>query len=209
MSTESSELEEDELPSSIILIDKSSALVDAWCHMFAGVKRVRSVVGDYFQLPSDGIVSPANSFGIMDGGLDLEIRNELGWGIQSELQQRILEKYHGEMPVGCAEILETNHPRWPYMIAAPTMRVPMSVARTLHAYLAFRAILIAIEAWNRNPNTARIDTLVCCGLGTGVGSMASKTCAGQMRMAFQSMVGPPVIGRFESIHEFHRHLISL
>ena len=44
-------------------------------------------------------VSPANSFGIMDGGLDLAIRDQLGLGVQTTLQRAIVERHHGELPI--------------------------------------------------------------------------------------------------------------
>jgi len=194
------------LPSTIYLIDHAPKLVDAWTNSFAKIPEVQPIAGDYFQKPADAMVSPANSFGVMDGGLDLAIRGRLGFGVQAKIQSIIVEKYHGELPVGCAEIVETGHDQWSHLVAAPTMRVPESVAYTLNAYLAFRAILVAIENFNKAAGDRIIDSLVCSGLGAGVGRMSAEKCAGQMLLAYKSMLFPPVIGRFESIHEFHRTL---
>lgn len=72
----------------------------AWQQVFADVKDVEVVEGDYFERSVDAMVSPANSFGIMDGGLDLAIRDALGASIQRRVQQAIIERHHGEMPVG-------------------------------------------------------------------------------------------------------------
>ena len=191
------------LPAKIYLIDQSALLVEAWRAAFAVFPEVEVRAGDYFPQRADAIVSPANSFGIMDGGLDRAIWDQLGHVVQLRIQRVILDKYHGEMPVGAAEIIETNDARWKYMAAAPTMRVPESVTSTLHAYLAFRAILVAIENFNRAAGEKAIDSLVCCGLGTGVGDMSPARCAGQMRLAYKSVISPPMIGGFDSIHEFH------
>src|SRR5580704_8580228 len=125
------------LPATLYLIDRSQELAREWQEQFANCPAVEVFSGDYFQKSADAIVSPANSFGIMDGGLDLALREELGFAVEGRVQQVILDKYHGEMPVGCSEIVETGDSRWRYMIAAPTMRIPESVASTLHAYLAF------------------------------------------------------------------------
>ena len=78
------------------------------------------------------MVSPANSFGFMDGGLDLAIRDALGYGVQKAVQEIIRERHHGELPVGAAEVVETGHASWPFLVVAPTMRVPERVAQTLH-----------------------------------------------------------------------------
>jgi O-acetyl-ADP-ribose deacetylase (regulator of RNase III) len=115
------------------------------------------------------MVSPANSFGMMDGGLDLAIRDQLGFSVERKLQEVIVEKHHGELPVGCAVIVATNDRRWRYLITAPTMRVPEPISFTINAYLAFRALLVAVEKFNGDLGKREIDTLVCCGLGTGIG----------------------------------------
>jgi O-acetyl-ADP-ribose deacetylase (regulator of RNase III) len=199
-------LDEDCLPSKIYLIDTAPRLVEEWRKAFSVFEEVSVLAGGYFQQPADAIVSPANSFGIMDGGLDLAIRDALGVEVQGKVQDVIINKYHGELPVGAAEIVETRDARWPYLVAAPTMRIPEPVAFTFNAYLAFRAILIAIKNFNRDAEKRRIDSVVCSGLGTGIGGMSSEKCARQMRLAYKALLMPAVIGRFESIHQFHVEL---
>lgn len=201
-------LEEVMLPSKILLIDRSQLLVNRWTEQFSDCPGVEAIVGDYFQRPADALVSPANSFGIMDGGLDLAIRDELGFVVESRIQQVILEKHHGELPVGCAEIVATDHPRWRYMVAAPTMRVPEPIPFTINAYLAFRAILLAVENFNKRHGKREIDSLVCCGLGTGIGKVSANKCALQMRMAYHVMKTPSRIPSFHGIHESHQALLQ-
>lgn len=179
------------------LVGRDPALVRAWQRVFEDDDEVTAVEGDYFEHPADAMVSPANSFGIMDGGIDLAIRDALGLGVQTKLQRAIVERWHGELPIGCAEVVETGHERWPYLVAAPTMRVPESVASTLNAYLAFRAVLIACA---RQP---AIRSLVCCGLATGIGRMEPNRCATQMKVAWQHARGPARIPSFKQIHAIH------
>ena len=185
----------------IWLIGRSAALVRAWRQVFEDTEGVEVVEDDYFARPAAAMVSPANSFGIMDGGLDLAIRDALGFGVQRRVQRAIIERHHGELPIGAAEIVETGHERWPLLIVAPTMRVPESVAQTLNAYLAFRAALLACRR-----HAAPIDSLVCCGLGTGIGGMEPHRCAVQMRMALRHVEGPARIPSFEQIHAVHAAL---
>lgn len=201
-------LEEPQLPSKIFLIDRAQLLVDRWREQFSDCPAVEAIAGDYFQRPAHAIVSPANSFGIMDGGLDLAIRDQLGFSVQTRIQEAIVEKYHGELPVGCAEIVPTDDPRWPYMVAAPTMRIPEPISFTIHPYLAFRAILTAVENFNKASAKRRIDSLVCCGLGTGIGKVSANKCALQMRMAYQVMKTPSRIPSFQGIPDFHRALLQ-
>lgn len=196
-----------ELPAKVLLVDRSSAMCAAWRECFEDYEGVEVVEGDYFSRPADAMVSPANSFAIMDGGLDLVIRNMLGFEVQRDAQRLIVERHHGELPIGHAEIVATPHESWPWLVVAPTMRIPENVARTLNAYLAFRAVLLAVARHNRDGDRARIDSIVCSGLATGIGAMEPRRCALQMRMAYRSVLGPARIPSFQQIHEIHDALV--
>jgi O-acetyl-ADP-ribose deacetylase (regulator of RNase III) len=183
----------------VLLVDRAPAMVRAWRTAFEDRDDIEVVEDDYFSRPAEAMVSPANSFGIMDGGLDAAIRDVLGFAVQQRVQRVIVERHHGELPVGVAELVDTNDERWPVLVVAPTMRVPESVNQTLNAYLAFRAALLACKR-------ADIASVVCCGLGTGIGGMAPQRSAVQMRMALLHATGPARIPSFENIHATHRAL---
>ncbi len=191
----------------LILIDQSEALCDAWEEVFDGDNRVEVHCGDFFARPADAMLSPANSFGIMDGGLDLAIRDELGFGVEKRVQQVILESYFGELPVGAAIVVPTGQKRWPHLVSAPTMRIPEPVPYSLNAYLAFRAALVAIWRHNQNREDQHtIKSMVVPGLATGIGRMSPRRCAGQMRVAWRQFRGGPRIPSFDMIHKVHRAL---
>ena len=192
----------------LYLIDSKPELCEKWKQVFSSYPEVEVLTGDYFQQSADAIVSPANSFGIMDGGLDLAIRNELGFQIEIDIQEVILNKYHGEMPIGNAEIINTNHNKWSFLIVAPTMRIPENIGFTLNAYIAFRTILIAINSFNKSNPKRPIKSLVCSGLGTGIGSMEPVKCAAQMRAAYKLIKEPTRISSFEEIHKSHQTLLT-
>lgn len=196
------------LPTRVILVDYRQALVDAWSEAFEPYDTVEAHASDFFAHDADAMVSPANSFGIMDGGLDLAIRETLGGDIQREVQRVILERHHGELPVGAAEIAATGHRRWPFLVVAPTMRVPESVANTVNAYVAFRATLLAVVKHNLVHPDAPIRSLLVPGLGTGVGGMEARRCAAQMRLAYDQVRLPARIPSFGAIRETHRILKS-
>ncbi|MEZ4251850.1 MAG: macro domain-containing protein [Polyangiales bacterium] len=190
----------------LLLVDRSPTLVAAWARRFDDCEDVEVVQGDFFERPAHAMVSPANSFGIMDGGLDLAIRDTLGFQVQDAVRRVILETHHGEMPVGAAEVVATSHASWPFLVVAPTMRVPENVARTTHAYLAFRAALLAVVRFRRAHDT-RIDSLVCPGLGTGIGGMDPDRCATQMFLAYRHVRDPARIPSFAQIHALHDALM--
>jgi O-acetyl-ADP-ribose deacetylase (regulator of RNase III) len=194
------------LPGSILLVDRHPPLCRAWVEAFASFDYVEVVEGDFFARDADAMVSPANSFGIMDAGLDLAIREELGVTIQSMVQKAILERHHGELAVGAAEIVPTLHERWPWLVVAPTMRVPENIGTTLNAYVAFRAILLAIARHNGSNSGKRIRSVLVPGLGTGIGRLDPRRCAAQMRMALDQVSKPARIPSYGLIHELHRKL---
>ena len=193
----------------LYLIDSKPELCEKWRQVFSSYPEVEVLKGDYFQQSADAIVSPANSFGIMDGGLDLVIRDILGFQVERDIQEVILKKYHGEMPVGSAEIININHDKWSYMISAPTMRIPENIAFTLNAYITFRAILIAINSFNESKPKRTIKTLICSGLGTGIGSMEPTKCAAQMRIAYKLIKESARISSFAEIHKTHQSLLEV
>jgi hypothetical protein len=54
------------------LIDRNGELVEAWQKEFEGIDEVHTECGDILKIAENTIVSPANSYGYMDGGIDLE-----------------------------------------------------------------------------------------------------------------------------------------
>jgi O-acetyl-ADP-ribose deacetylase (regulator of RNase III) len=137
----------------------------------------------------DCLVSPANSFGLMDGGVDLAISQFFGPALQARVQHIVLTQYTGEQPVGTSFLVETHHPEHPFVAHTPTMRVPMSIAATDHVYLAMKALLEAVRAFNQQGD--RIQTVLCPGLGTATGRMPVEEAARQMALAYHYYKHPP------------------
>jgi len=176
----------------ILLVDFQQPLIDAWQQAFKNIEDVTVMCHSIFEVPAEAIVSPANSFGYMDGGLDLRISQFFGWHVQERLQALIRSKHHGELLVGQAEIVETDSKPIPYVISAPTMRVPMILGReTINIYLAMRAILLLLKYGTLEDGTEIndvVETVAIPGMGTGVGRVPPDICAKQMKIAFQEVM---------------------
>lgn len=204
----------------IYLRDRNLSIVEAWKQQFSDCENVEISAGDIFGLEEsiDSIVSPANSFGFMNGGIDFIYSLEFGEATVNRLQTKIKKDFKGDLFVGQATIVKTDHNKIPYLISAPTMYVPMVVSGTINSYLAFRAALQAVEDFNKtasftsNPincgsNEIGICSILCPGLGTAVGMMPAMTCAIQMRKAYDVHFGKTL--DFESIDSswgFHERL---
>lgn len=175
----------------LVLVSPEPPLCAAFREQFAGLPGVEVVDGVFETLPAfDCLVSPANSFGLMDGGTDAAIIRFFGEGLQTRVQQRILADYLGEQPVGTSLIVETGHPQHPYLAHTPTMRVPMPVARTDYVYLAMWDMLTAVHRHNRQSEPP-IGVVACPGLGTGIGRMPYAEAARQMALAYRRFLAPP------------------
>ncbi|KAA9332305.1 phage tail protein [Hymenobacter busanensis] len=173
------------------LIDTNSEITDAWSLVFADVPQVSVCHGSIFEHPADAIVSPANSFGFMNGGIDFAISKHLGWHLEKDLQRVIREKYYGELLVGQAEIIETGSPLFPYLIAAPTMRTPMTITRGPNVYQAMKALLLLLRYGKLSTGEAvgdKVQNVAIPGLGTGVGQVRPLVCARQMRIAWEDVM---------------------
>lgn len=168
----------------IKLVYLEEELGNAWINDFAGCKNVTILNGNILETECDAIVSPANSFGFMDGGLDLHISEKFGWHLQDELQAKIASLDEKELLIGKSITLATGNEKIPYLISAPTMRVPMSfnIATSVNSYLAMKAILIACK------NNEIIKTVAIPGLATGCGRMPFHIASNQMFLAYDEII---------------------
>ena len=134
--------------------------------------------GDLLRANVDAVVSPANSFGYLDGGIDLAYRNAFGLGLQRRLQAVIEARFQGELPIGEATLLSTGHSRIKQIIFAPTMRTPSIIDDPNVVYLATKAALRSALA-----APIPIERLGFPGMGTGIGRLDPFESANQMKRA--------------------------
>lgn len=168
----------------IILAALDGKLLDAWTQFFGAEVNVKIVEGDMTKMTCDAMVSPANSFGFMDGGLDYALSERFGWDLEKKLQKQIKELPEGELLVGQAIVLETGDNEVPLLISAPTMRIPtnFNIDTSVNAYLAMKAVLIKAKTDDR------ISSVAIPGLCTGVGRMQPMTAARQMFQAYLEII---------------------
>jgi len=179
----------------IVLASVEPELAEAWERFCGDLEGVSAHRGSILDVHCDAVVSPANSFGFMDGGIDHLYSRHFGWHVQHRLQDAIRTRHHGELLVGHAEIISTDNARIPFVIAAPTMRVPMILRDTVNPYLAARAALLLIKhrkfadgPFAGDAVASVVQTVAFPGLGTGVGKVGPNTCARQVRAAVEEVV---------------------
>lgn len=146
-------------------------------------------------------VSPANSLGFMDGGIDYVLSRVMFPGIEARVKEAIaalgIETLLGRrhLPIGRAVCVPTQHPGV-HLIAAPTMWLPQDVRGTHNAYHAMYAVLTCASA------IPDVNKIVVSGLGTGCGLMSSDVAVSQMRDAYRDFYsGSPARFSAEQIKE--------
>jgi O-acetyl-ADP-ribose deacetylase (regulator of RNase III) len=140
--------------------------------------------GEVQKIPSSKtiFVSPANSLGFMDGGIDYALSREMFPGLQTKVQRKIKElglctglgRHY--LPIGQALTIDLGDSA---VVVAPTMFLPHDVSDTQNAYWSFLAALAAAK--KTHPDWTLVVTSHCCGYG----KMAPTESAKQMRLAWE------------------------
>lgn len=173
------------------LVHPEQEMCDAFHERFAGLPRVRVILGRFEDLePHDCFVTAGNAFGLMTAGIDAAVVRRFGDDLMRRVQQQILNDYYGEQPVGTAFIVPTGDASLPFLAHAPTMRVPSSIGGTDKVYAATWAALLAIQHHNRTAEH-RIEVAAFPAMGTGFGGVPFREAARQMAAAYRHLLEPP------------------
>ena len=164
---------------------------EAFRHPFEGLPGIRVVQASFPDMdPHDCFVTAGNSFGIVTAGIDSAAVHFFSQSLMQRVQYRIMDDYFGEQPVGTAFVVPTDHPDIPFIVHAPTMRVPGSIEGTDKVYLATWAALLTIHAHNRAAER-KIEVAAFPAMGTGFGGVPYAEAARQMAAAYRHYLKPP------------------
>jgi O-acetyl-ADP-ribose deacetylase (regulator of RNase III) len=191
---------------SLWLVHPEPAMCAAFNARFADLPNVRVVQGRLEDLePHDCFVTAGNAFGLMTAGIDAAVARYFGEDVVQAVQHRILDQFLGEQPVGTAFLIPTGHAAIPFLVHAPTMRVPGSIAGTDKVYSATWAALLAVYAHNV-ASESKIEVVALPAMGTGFGGVPFDEAARQMAAAYRHYLEPPhrldwdfVVGRQKAI----------
>jgi len=164
------------------LVDINRHLVKAWEKEFLGIPDVHILCADIIGIAENTIVSPANGFGLMDGGIDQIYTEYFGDTPQKAIQKIIASRPEGFLPVGTAILVETGNNRIPYLISAPTMLLPEEVS-PVNVYFAFKAVLKIAELC-----CDRVNKVYCPGLATGIGRVSPEDAASEMANCYKKWI---------------------
>jgi O-acetyl-ADP-ribose deacetylase (regulator of RNase III) len=172
----------------IIFFDKDYNKINKYKNVLSHIPNFEFIHSDFDQIMLNkninAIVSPANSYGYMNGGIDSNINMFLN-NIQPIVQNQI-SKYgfldqagRNYLPVGkCIVVKSTNNF---YLFVTPTMQTPKKILPgENNVSIAFFALLQIISQWN----TKYPLIIACPCLGTGVGMLDPELSAQQILQAY-------------------------
>ncbi|KAF8893196.1 macro domain-like protein [Gymnopilus junonius] len=194
-----------------ILLDRSGILVEEWKIAFA--EHVPEAIRDKFKMVTsnlsdlegddkqfDCIVSPANSYALLDGGFDYFLAEALSPddvpAVTKHAQSILYSKWRGYAPPGSCTLIELegstfqdNVHQCSYIALCPTMRVPSSATWNREViYNIMWSLLVTLDQHNSNAQGKPILKVLTTGLGTGVGNISAGKCAQQMALAVRDFV---------------------
>jgi O-acetyl-ADP-ribose deacetylase (regulator of RNase III) len=178
----------------LVLCALDEPLAGAWREITGSRDGVTLHQGSVLDLRVDAVVSPANSYGWMRGGIDA-VYARVFPEVEQRVRSAVLAYHGGELPVGEALLVPTGAPTPAWLISAPTMREPGErlPGDTVHPYLAARAVL---RLWSfgaledGTPIRHVVRSIAMPGLGTGVGGAQPELCARQVAAAWDEIFLP-------------------
>ncbi|MBT1182923.1 Appr-1-p processing protein [Streptomyces sp. CJ_13] len=167
-------------PLAVVLTDIDTEVVRAWRAAFADTPGIEIREGSILDEDVDAWVSPTNSRGLMDGGVDAAVKRYLGAGIQLRVQRAIRDRFAGRLPVGSAVCVPSGAVRPKFLISTPTMETSSeNVSETLNVALACAAAFQAVHRQNAEA-PGSIESVALVGMGARTGRVPARVCANLM-----------------------------
>ena len=198
----------------VIVSFQNKDVNDAFTEAFRGVDRVTVIDGNILHqdgggYQADAFLSPANTIGNMDGGIDRIYADHFKWPYGRPYKdvnplQEAIDMNFGQfkqLPIGEALLVpvsyKENHdlnlkyaqeakievtPSVRYLIAAPTMVRPEEIEKG--SFIVYQAALAAFRVWRESAASHNINTVATPTFGTGFGNVPPVIAARQMWAAF-------------------------
>ncbi len=195
----------------IYLLDRNLEMFLEWEAQFADCPEVDVVMDDFSHFMKGHkiqcVVSPANSYGFMNGGYDKAITDYFGMELMDAVQQYIVENFYGEQPVATSFIIDIpengrNRARSSSisenggttgsdggaisqssqkLIHTPTMRTPSKIREPEIIYQCMRTTLMTAIKNN-------IESIVIPAFGGATGKVPYKTIAKLMKLGYRQIM---------------------
>lgn len=171
----------------IYIIDHDARMLKPFYRLFADAPDVTIVCSDFEEFIRENevecLVSPANSYGLMDGGYDLALTRWFGQQMMDRVQEHIIRHFHGEQILGTSFLVEAEE-LGQSLIHTPTMRYPMLISDPSIVYQCMRSCLICAKEHG-------VESILIPLFGGGVGGLEPEVIADMMYRAYTQLRHPP------------------
>lgn len=171
----------------IYLLSRDILTTKAWEREFANVQNVEVACSDFGVFMATHkvgcVVSPANAYGLMDGGYDQAITDWFGEKLQQDVRRYISYNFYGEQPVGTSFIIDTGKDGVK-LIHTPTMRYPERIRDPLIIYTCMRTCLMCACSND-------VQSIVIPAFGALTGCVSADLVALMMKRAYDQLLNPP------------------
>lgn len=106
------------------LADNNLNLVIEWSKTFSKLPEVKILCANILDAAECYMVSAADSFGNIDGGIDLVYSDYFGWDLEKKVKNEIDQLTNSKLPVGSRIIIGANYSKILFLIVSPTLRMP-------------------------------------------------------------------------------------
>ena len=173
----------------IIFFDQNVENINAYKNVLGEIADFGFVTDDFEDIldkyKMHAVVSPANSYGMMTGGIDRtytkffsNVENTVKERISSfNLKTKMKKNY---IPVGSAVMVKTGDDRCKFLICAPTMFMPDAINDTENVYYCFIGILHLLKHYD---SFLKVVVMCPC-LVTGIGEMEADKSAEEIKRAY-------------------------
>jgi O-acetyl-ADP-ribose deacetylase (regulator of RNase III) len=185
-----------------ILCDMNELMVNEWntsinTHLSTVEKQRFRIINSKLEdikFNFDCIVSPANSFGLMDGAYDLSISkmfciNSVD-SVIHYVQSYIYKYYNGYQPTGTCCLINmspfTNKHKCKWLAHVPTMVVPQNVR--WNKDIAYNCMWSLLNELENKKKDVDIKTVFLTGFATGIGQIPTEVAANQMMLAYRHFI---------------------
>lgn len=174
----------------LVIVTSNTIFLDRCKEYFGSNPNVTLENGWIQDIKREGaaFVSPANSLGFMDGGIDEVLSRHMFPGCEKEVKRMIAGLGHKTLlgrpylRVGSALWISVGPST--ALISAPTMFLPHPIKGTQNVYWAMQASLLAMKKIIKE-SKGDIDTMVITSMGCGTGCMDPEEAALQTFAAWR------------------------
>lgn len=163
----------------ISFIDENPEVISSLVNRFrTNSEGCKFINGSIFDYGGGTLISPANRYGNMDGGIDRAYAEKFP-DIEARLE-KFLSVKGGMIDFGESIIVPTYDNKYPHIIFSPTIDRPGDLAHPENIRNATKAVLKKAIRYNMKGPKKPITNLLFPGLGTGYGNLEPKIAAREM-----------------------------